>query len=142
MLSHEGIIAVEGVDTDKFLQGQLTCDLKSVTGTTATLGARCNPKGRMQSSFYLWRTDQGVMLGLDRQLIAAQLADLGKYAVFYKCELSDQSDNRVGFGIWGEAADAALQSCSRVGEFVQYALAGQRRGGLPNPSCIHYMLLA
>ena len=111
MLSHEGIIAVEGVDTDKFLQGQLTCDLKSVTGTTATLGARCNPKGRMQSSFYLWRTDQGVMLGLDRQLIAAQLADLGKYAVFYNCELSDQSDNRVGFGIWGEAADAALQSC-------------------------------
>lgn len=110
-LSHEGIITIDGADTDKFLQGQITCDLKSVSADTSTLGARCNPKGRMQSSFRLWRTDQGVMLSLDRELIEAQLADLAKYAVFYKCQLSNQSQSWVGFGIWGEAAEAALQSC-------------------------------
>ncbi|GGE40687.1 tRNA-modifying protein YgfZ [Halopseudomonas oceani] len=110
-LSHEGIIAVDGADTDKFLQGQITCDLKTVSTDSSSLGARCNPKGRMQSSFRLWRSDQGVMLSLAHELIESQLADLAKYAVFYKCQLTNQSEKWIGFGIWGEAADAALQNC-------------------------------
>lgn len=136
-LSHEGVITIDGADTDKFLQGQITCDLKTVSAETSTLGARCNPKGRMQSSFRLWRSEQGVMLSLAHELIEAQLADLAKYAVFYKCKLSDQSGNWVGFGVWGEAADAALQSCG-LGLPANGAVAHQDglfAIGLPGGAC-------
>ncbi|UVJ43104.1 folate-binding protein [Pseudomonas sp. LS1212] len=107
-LSHEGVLAVRGSDASKFLQGQLTCNLGYVNETTASLGARCTQKGRMQSSFRLVLEGDGCLLAMARELVEPQLADLKKYAVFSKSKLTDESADWVRFGL--SDGDAALAS--------------------------------
>lgn len=98
-LTHEGVLAVRGVDASKFLQGQLTCNLDYLSEARATLGARCTQKGRMQSSFRILLEGDGCLLAMASELIEAQLADLKKYAVFSKSKLTDESASWVRFGL-------------------------------------------
>ncbi|SCY97707.1 folate-binding protein YgfZ [Pseudomonas sp. NFACC37-1] len=105
-LSHEGVLAVRGVDASKFLQGQLTCNLNYLSDNRASLGARCTQKGRMQSSFRILLEGDGVLMAMATELLEPQLADLKKYAVFSKSKLTDESAAWVRFGL--ENADNAL----------------------------------
>ncbi|UFH48572.1 CAF17-like 4Fe-4S cluster assembly/insertion protein YgfZ [Pseudomonas sp. KNUC1026] len=108
-LPHEGVLAVRGSDARKFLQGQLTCNLNYLDEHTAGLGARCTPKGRMQSSFRILLQGDGCLLAMASELLAPQLADLKKYAVFSKATLTDESAQWQRYGVQGgEAALAAL----------------------------------
>ncbi|WP_247840156.1 folate-binding protein YgfZ [Pseudomonas sp. MWU12-3103b] len=107
-LSHEGVLAVRGVDAGKFLQGQLTCNINYLSDSQASLGARCTQKGRMQSSFRILLEGDGVLLAMASELLEPQLADLKKYAVFSKSKLTDESAAWVRFGL--EHGDAALAS--------------------------------
>ncbi|MHA6492828.1 CAF17-like 4Fe-4S cluster assembly/insertion protein YgfZ [Pseudomonas borbori] len=107
-LSHEGVLAAHGSDASKFLQGQLTCNLNYLNENTASLGARCTPKGRMLSSFRIVSVADGYLLAMTRELVISQLADLHKYAVFSKTTLSDASGEWVRFGL--SNGDGALVS--------------------------------
>ncbi|MDE1167989.1 MAG: folate-binding protein YgfZ [Pseudomonas sp.] len=98
-LTHEGVLAVRGSDAGKFLQGQLTCNINYLNDTTASLGARCTQKGRMQSSFRIVLQGDGCLLAMARELIEPQLADLKKYAVFSKSKLTDESAAWLRFGL-------------------------------------------
>jgi hypothetical protein len=104
-LVHEGVIAARGLDAGKFLQGQLTCNIDYLKGASS-LGARCTPKGRMQSSFRILPEGDGYLLALSLDLLETQLADLKKYAVFSKSTLSDESAAWQRFGLNG--GDALL----------------------------------
>lgn len=106
VLSHEGVLAVRGPDASKFLQGQLTCNLNYLDHATSSLGARCTPKGRMQSSFRILTEGNGLLLAMASELLQPQLADLGKYAVFSKSQLSDESALWCRFGL--SQGDGAL----------------------------------
>jgi len=108
VLSHEGILAVRGADASKFLQGQLTCNLNYLDDQHSSLGARCTPKGRMQSSFRIVPEGDGYLLAMDRELVQPQLADLAKFAAFSKSKLYDESAEWVRFGLSG--GDGALVS--------------------------------
>ncbi|WP_434457968.1 folate-binding protein YgfZ [Stutzerimonas urumqiensis] len=99
VLSHEGVLSVRGSDASKFLQGQLTCHLGYLSAQRASLGARCTPKGRMQSSFRILAIADGFLLAMAHELIEPQLADLKKYAVFSKSTLADASGDWVRFGL-------------------------------------------
>ncbi|CAM3415703.1 YgfZ/GcvT domain-containing protein [Pseudomonas floridensis] len=107
-LSHEGILAVRGVDASKFLQGQLTCNFNYLSDERSSLGARCTQKGRMQSSFRVVFEGDGCLLAMARELIEPQLLDLRKYAVFSKSKLTDESAAWVRFGL--QDGDGALTS--------------------------------
>jgi len=107
-LSHEGVLAVRGVDASKFLQGQLTCNMDYLSDAKATLGARCTQKGRMQSSFRILLEGDGVLLAMASELVDAQLLDLKKYAVFSKSKLTDESASWMRFGL--NDGDGALVS--------------------------------
>ncbi|MGB4075808.1 YgfZ/GcvT domain-containing protein [Pseudomonas sp.] len=107
-LSHEGILAVRGPDANKFLQGQVTCNLNYLSDSHSSLGARCTPKGRMQSSFRILSVSDGYLLAMASELLEAQLTDLKKYAAFSKSKLSDESQNWLRIGLSG--GDDALRS--------------------------------
>ncbi|MCY1534380.1 tRNA-modifying protein YgfZ [compost metagenome] len=107
-LSHEGILAVRGPDAGKFLQGQLTCNLNYLGDGSSSLGARCTPKGRMLSSFRIVSVTDGYLLAMAHELIAPQLSDLQKYAVFSKSKLGDESSDWLRFGL--SEGDGALVS--------------------------------
>ncbi len=134
-LSHEGLLAVRGVDAAKFLQGQVTCNLSYLDETTTSLGARCTPKGRMISSFRILTQGEGFLLALASDLVEAQLADLKKYAVFSKSTLTDESANWVRFGLsQGDGALLALgldlpqsaDSVTREGDLIAVRLSDGR----------------
>ncbi|WP_405120447.1 YgfZ/GcvT domain-containing protein [Pseudomonas leptonychotis] len=107
-LSHEGILALRGPDANKFLQGQVTCNLNYLSDSQCSLGARCTPKGRMQSSFRIVSVTDGYLLAMANELLEAQLTDLKKYAVFSKSKLTDESQAWLRLGLNG--ADDALRS--------------------------------
>lgn len=98
-LSHESILAVRGPDANKFLQGQVTCNLNYLSESHASLGARCTPKGRMQSSFRIVSVADGYLLAMASELLDMQLNDLKKYAAFSKSKLIDESADWVRFGL-------------------------------------------
>ena len=50
-LSNMKVIKVEGEDSEKFLQGQLTCDVTEINNNQSTFGAMCNPHGKVISTF-------------------------------------------------------------------------------------------
>ncbi|NKQ10419.1 CAF17-like 4Fe-4S cluster assembly/insertion protein YgfZ [Pseudomonas sp. SST3] len=108
VLSHEGVLAVRGPDASKFLQGQLTCNLNYLDAQHSSLGARCTPKGRMQSSFRILQEGDGYLLAMDRELVQTQHADLTRFAAFSKSKLYDESAEWVRFGL--NKGDGALVS--------------------------------
>ena len=104
-LSPLGAVAIKGPDSQKFLQGQLTCDLVNLPDHHASAGAHCNPKGRMISAFNALKLAQDdLVLSLPRDLAPLAQAGLGKYAVFFKTELSDISDQYHWLGLQGRKA--------------------------------------
>ena len=107
----QGIIAVTGPDSAKFLQGQVTCDVRELASATTLLGAQCNIKGRMLLCFRaLQPTPDQILLRVHAGLVANGLASLGKYIVFSKAKLTDESQYYRSIGIAGPAAATAIKS--------------------------------
>jgi len=106
-LTQEGLLAVRGKDAKTFLQGQLTCNLNYVNNNRSSLGARCTPKGRMQSTFRILPESDGYLLAMHRPLVERQLNDLKKFAMFSKSVLIDESEQWVRFGLIN--AETALE---------------------------------
>jgi folate-binding protein YgfZ len=104
-----GVLEMQGPDSAKFLQGQLTCDVGEAGPTRSTPGAYCTQKGRMLSSFQLLQREENrLWLRMRADLVANTAATLGKYAVFSKAKLAQRTDI-VGFGVHGPGAGLLLQ---------------------------------
>ncbi len=92
-LIHLGIISLQGADAKKFLQGQVTCDVDQLSFNHHLIGARCNPKGRALTSFYLIQVnDEHLLMVMDLSLVPSSIDELSKYAAFFKVELNDSSE--------------------------------------------------
>lgn len=92
MNSNDALLKVSGADALKLLQGQLTCDVETVTPEKSRMGALCNPQGRVISLFRVFKHEDAFYLFMQRSMVSITLAALKKYAVFYKTELTDVSD--------------------------------------------------
>lgn len=91
-LSHDGLIKINGQDAQKFLQGQLTCNMNDLDTKNFQYGAHCNPKGRIISFFKIIKEHHDFYLSLPKASVATALNALKKYAVFFKVNLADISD--------------------------------------------------
>lgn len=97
MLEHQ-MLEVTGVDAGKFLQGQVTCDIKRLASGEVILGAHCNRQGRMLSSFITTQLDdQKIGLRMHQSVAQETLVELKKYVVFSKAEL--MLGNQVGLAL-------------------------------------------
>lgn len=115
-LSDYGLIKISGVDSEKFLQGQLTCDVREVTEQASRLGAHCDPKGRIQFTFRLFKFHDDYYLRVLKSLIAHTTTLLKKYSVFFKVTLDDVSDEWCIIGLSRNNEDqiAALKAPEAV----------------------------
>lgn len=77
-----------GIDSEKFLQGQLTCDTKKLTNAY-TPCAICNLKGRVQFGLWVRRFEEGFVIVLSLDLAEEFKAHIKKYGAFSKISLSD-----------------------------------------------------
>ncbi len=100
-----GVLSIQGIDSAKFLQGQLTCNVQEVTAQQARRGAHCTHKGRMVASFYLMQiSEQHYLFVLPLETLSALQKSLQKYIVFSKAKLSDATNEYILRGISGENA--------------------------------------
>lgn len=98
-LNHLDLLAVRGEDSGKFLQGQLSCDIDSISEQQSCLGASCDNKGRVLSSFRLLKIDDVYYLHMQRGVGSSTKENLDKFIVFYqaKVEVAQNDFFRLGF---------------------------------------------
>lgn len=96
-LSHYVIIDIQGEDSRKYLQGQLTCDIEKLAIGHSTLTAHCDPKGKVQSLFRLVAVEEQHFYAIiDRSLLPSALEALKKYAVFSKVSFQQLEAQIIG----------------------------------------------
>lgn len=99
-------IRITGVDSAKFLQGQLTCDLDKLNPQQAALGGYANVQGRLFAVFYLLQDGEDYLMLLPNSVAESTLQRLSMFAVFFQTELSiDKS-----FRFYAKQSPARLNS--------------------------------
>ncbi|OAN12573.1 tRNA-modifying protein [Photobacterium jeanii] len=107
-LADWALVTLVGDDKKSYLQGQVTCDVVSLSPEQSTLGAHCDAKGKMRTIFRLFHHQQGYGLFQRQSVMATQLPELKKYAVFSKVDIEPSED--VLLGLCGEQAQARIDS--------------------------------
>lgn len=107
-LSHFGVIDVSGEDSQTFLQGQTTNDVR-LPAERAQYNSLCTPKGRMLANFLLWRDEDGYLLQLPTVLQAAIQKRLTMYVLRSKVKIRDAGEESIRLGVAGVGAEALLQ---------------------------------
>lgn len=102
------IIEANSADAEKYLQGQLTCDVSKLAVGQSTITAHCDPKGKVSSVFRLIRlADEQFYLFIRAALLPNALDQLKKYAVFSKVTFT-QLDAQL-IGIIGDDSDISAE---------------------------------
>jgi folate-binding protein YgfZ len=86
------VLVVEGSDAEKFLQGQLSCDLAELGEGRTVMGTANTPKGRIYGLFKIIKHNERFLLRIHDSMADIVVARLSKYKVFFKCTL--QIDER------------------------------------------------
>ena len=98
-LTHLGVLAVSGADADNFLHNQLTNDVLELTPGAMHLGGYCSPKGRLLTTLFIWKSDEGVMLVMPRELLPGIQKRLQMFVLRSKVTISDVSEQMVLIGV-------------------------------------------
>ncbi|MFZ7203321.1 YgfZ/GcvT domain-containing protein [Avibacterium avium] len=111
------VISVQGADAEKFLQGQLTCDVNGLADGQSTLTAHCDPKGKMSSVFRLLRENAEQFYVIIRHaLLPSALDNLKKYAVFSKVAFETQDWQVIGLLDKQKCGAISADFCLEIGQ--------------------------
>ena len=106
-IDNHQVFEIRGPDTDRFLQGQVTCDIQRLTPGTSLPGAACNPKGRAYALFRLLRVSEDcVMMRLPVSIAEDVSNQLSKYLAFFKAEMAPAEEWSLTGLVGTEAAMA------------------------------------
>ena len=97
-LADFALLEISGPDSERFLQGQLTCDVVKLPLNHWTLGACCNAKGRMVANFVIAKLDNGFWLRLPRAQVEVLKQHLSRYIVFFKSQMISHLDDWTVLG--------------------------------------------
>ncbi len=97
-LTHLGVLAVSGADAENFLHNQLTNDVLELTPGAMHLGGYCSPKGRLLATLLIWKSNDGVMLVMPRELLPGIQKRLQMFVLRSKVTIADVSEQTVLIG--------------------------------------------
>lgn len=103
------LVQLEGPDTKRYLQGQITVDIETLADDKHVLCGHCDAKGKMWSNLRLFRRGKGFAYLQRRSVLEIQLAEIKKYAVFSKITIA-VDNNAILTGVAGAHARAAMES--------------------------------
>lgn len=109
-LSQLGVIAFAGEDTESFLQGQLTNDVRALHADGAQWSGYCTPKGRLLGNFLVWRDGDDTCLQLSGDILPGVLKRLSMFVMRAKTRGRDASQERVRLVVAGPAAADAVNA--------------------------------
>lgn len=98
-LDNLSALAICGENSDKYLQGQLTCDVNKVTSSVMQPGALCNIKGRVITLLNAIVWNKTYYLILNRDLQEKVQKTLQKTAMFSKVKIDSENDFKI-FGFY------------------------------------------
>lgn len=107
-LSHYSAISLRGEEQSKYLQGQVTCDVTTSTEHSLLVGAHCNAKGKVFSTFRLINRDSAHLLIQPKASIDSSIAELKKYGVFAKVDIKT-TEHLQFFALVGDNAANLLK---------------------------------
>ena len=100
-------VAFSGSDSRLFLQSQLTNDVADLDGGGWQFSGLCNPKGRMLSSFVLFRAGEGEYIALmERRLSEGFCAHISKYVLRAKVRIVPQPEGTMRFSSASAVSEA------------------------------------
>jgi folate-binding protein YgfZ len=97
-LTHLGVLAVSGADAETFLHSQLTNDAQNLSLGAMHLGGYCSPKGRLLTTLLIWKSNEGVMLVMPRELLPGIQRRLQMFVLRSKVTIADVSEQIVLIG--------------------------------------------
>lgn len=115
-LSDYGVIELVGPQSEQFLQGQLSCDLRELTANNWLYASHCDNKGKALATLFVARWADSWLLITSKDALQASISQLQKFGVFSQTTIRDASDDFPLYGIFGTAAPA------RVAELLGQAL--------------------
>ena len=105
-LSDWRMVTLVGPDSKSYLQGQLTCDVVSLSAYKSTFAGHCDAKGKLRTIMRVFHYQNGYGLVQRQSVMATQLPELKKYAVFSKTEITQTT--AVILGLTGTQAQATI----------------------------------
>jgi folate-binding protein YgfZ len=115
-LSDYGVIELIGPQSEQFLQGQLSCDLRELTANNWLYASHCDNKGKALATLFVARWADSWLLITSKDALQASISQLQKFGVFSQTTIRDASADFPLYGIFGTAAPA------RVAELLGQAL--------------------
>lgn len=101
-LNQSQLLLIQGPDASKFLQGQVTCDLRELNNSVTRLGAQCSPKGRILLTFRALQINpETIALRIPSSMLEKAKQSFGKYIVFSKAKLIDAQHEYQLVGLYG-----------------------------------------
>lgn len=89
-------LTVTGAKAQEFLQGQVTCDMRTLSQQGAfSLAALCDHRGRMIANFWVVHWHHDFLLVLHNSLSQTVITHLQKYAVFSKVAILENKAFRI-----------------------------------------------
>ncbi|WP_374349448.1 folate-binding protein YgfZ [Chitinimonas sp.] len=117
-----GLLRFSGEDTESFLHGQLSSDIKNLPVQAAQYSSYSTPKGRMLASMLVQKREQDIVLQLPGDLLAAVQKRLSMYVLRSKTRAENVSDTLVQLGLSGPNALALLQGMLALDEIAPLTL--------------------
>jgi folate-binding protein YgfZ len=101
-LSHLGLLEISGDDAVTFLQGQVTNDVKLLSGNNAHYTGYCSAKGRLLALFFAFSFGNQLHFQLNSKLIEPIAKRLKMYVMRSKVSINNVSDSTVKIGLSGQ----------------------------------------
>lgn len=133
VLNHVGVIRVTGQDSEGFLQGQFSNDIKLVTPGQAQLTSWCSPKGRVLAQFIVVKSETAYFLLMPRQLLENTIKRLRMFVLRAQVTIEDVSATWHCLGTTNPA-----QRCP--GDFSTLSKSGITHVQLPGEFCRSLLL--
>jgi folate-binding protein YgfZ len=98
-LDHLGVLAVTGADAENFLHNQLTNEVLGLPPGSMRLAGYCSAKGRLLATLLVWKSEDGVLLVMPRELLPGVQKRLQMFVLRSKVTLRDVSEDWVLIGM-------------------------------------------
>jgi folate-binding protein YgfZ len=103
-------IKLEGEQADSYLHGQVTVNINALDENTVRHCAHCDNKGKTWSISYVARHNNAIFMLTNKDAGSHSLAQLNKYGVFSKVDITDETNQYTQFFLGENLAQMLLNT--------------------------------
>ena len=138
----DGLICVTGDDAVAFVHAQLTSDVAGLDPLSTQYSGYCSPKGRLLTTFLLWRLENEIVLQLPAAMREGVQARISRYVLRAKAKLADARPRLALFGVAGAHARAAIATLSERVPEADHRVAAAAASHVTRVPLDRYLVLA